>query len=196
MKVLCGRTPAKRRSSGRRAARLGRGRHRLAARSSGARTSTSSTSRRRATATPRSRLRRPGRARSSSARSRWPTRVQEAEQMLAAVEKAGVLHMICHNYRRAPAVMLAKQLIEEGKLGETLSLPRHVPAGLDRRPDVPAGLAAATRRRPVRRARRHRRALARPRAVPRRRDHGGGRRARDVRQGAAAAGQSEEEGHA
>ena len=43
--------------------------------------------------------------------------VKEAEKMLAAVTKAGVLHMICHNYRRAPAVMLAKQLIEEGKLG-------------------------------------------------------------------------------
>ena len=44
--------------------------------------------------------------------------VAEAERMLAAVEKAGVLHMICHNYRRVPAVMLAKQLIDAGKLGE------------------------------------------------------------------------------
>ncbi len=38
--------------------------------------------------------------------------------MLAAVTKAGVLHMLCHNYRRVPAVMLAKQLIAEGRLGE------------------------------------------------------------------------------
>src|SRR3982750_2534398 len=45
--------------------------------------------------------------------------VAEAERMLAAVEKAGVLHMICHNYRRAPAVMLAKQLIADGQLGDT-----------------------------------------------------------------------------
>ena len=44
--------------------------------------------------------------------------VRDAERMLAAVEKAGVVHMICHNYRRAPAVMLAKQLIAEGQLGE------------------------------------------------------------------------------
>src|SRR2546421_142249 len=29
-----------------------------------------------------------------------------------------VLHMICHNYRKAPAVALAKKLIEEGKLGD------------------------------------------------------------------------------
>jgi len=43
--------------------------------------------------------------------------VRDAERMLAAVEKAGVVHMICHNYRRAPAVMLARQLIAEGQLG-------------------------------------------------------------------------------
>lgn len=43
--------------------------------------------------------------------------IKEAEKMLAAVKKAGVLHMICHNYRRAPAVMLARQLIDQGKLG-------------------------------------------------------------------------------
>jgi predicted dehydrogenase len=44
--------------------------------------------------------------------------VPEAERMLAAVKKAGVVNMICHNYRRAPAVMLAKELIEAGELGE------------------------------------------------------------------------------
>lgn len=44
--------------------------------------------------------------------------VAEAEKMLAAVQKAGVLHMICHNYRRIPAVMYAKKLIEEGRIGE------------------------------------------------------------------------------
>jgi len=43
--------------------------------------------------------------------------VREAERMLAAVEKAGVVHMICHNYRRIPAVMLAKGLIESGRIG-------------------------------------------------------------------------------
>lgn len=41
----------------------------------------------------------------------------EAQQMLAAAEKAGVVHMLCHNYRRAPAVQLAKRLIDEGALG-------------------------------------------------------------------------------
>ena len=43
--------------------------------------------------------------------------LKEAEQMLAAVKKAGVIHAICHNYRKAPAVTLARQLIEEGRLG-------------------------------------------------------------------------------
>jgi predicted dehydrogenase len=41
----------------------------------------------------------------------------EAEQMLAAVERAGVLNMLCHNYRRCPAVTLAKEIIAEGQLG-------------------------------------------------------------------------------
>jgi predicted dehydrogenase len=38
--------------------------------------------------------------------------------MLNAVKKAGVVHMICHNYRFAPAVQFAKQLIEQGRLGK------------------------------------------------------------------------------
>jgi predicted dehydrogenase len=41
----------------------------------------------------------------------------EAERMLGAVEANGVIHMICHNYRRAPAVALAKRLIDEGRIG-------------------------------------------------------------------------------
>lgn len=42
----------------------------------------------------------------------------EAERMLEAVRKKSVIHMICHNYRRAPAVSLARQLIEEGRIGK------------------------------------------------------------------------------
>jgi predicted dehydrogenase len=41
----------------------------------------------------------------------------EAERMHDAVKRAGVLHMLCHNYRRVPAVALAKQLIDEGRIG-------------------------------------------------------------------------------
>jgi predicted dehydrogenase len=44
--------------------------------------------------------------------------LKEATKMHAAVKKAGVINMVCHNYRRAPAVMLAKQLIDAGQLGD------------------------------------------------------------------------------
>ncbi len=41
----------------------------------------------------------------------------EAEAMVDAVEKAGVPNSVWYNYRRVPAVTLAKQLIDEGRLG-------------------------------------------------------------------------------
>lgn len=48
----------------------------------------------------------------------------EARQMLDAACEANVRHMVAFNYRRVPAVMLAKQLIDEGKIGAI----RHVNA--------------------------------------------------------------------
>ena len=44
--------------------------------------------------------------------------VAEAEAALDAVRKAGVQHMLGFNYRRVPAIALAKQLIESGQLGK------------------------------------------------------------------------------
>ena len=41
----------------------------------------------------------------------------EGEEMCRAVEKAGVANTVWYNYRRVPAVTLAKRLIEEGNLG-------------------------------------------------------------------------------
>ncbi len=41
----------------------------------------------------------------------------QAEEMFRAVTRAGVLHMICHNYRKVPAVVLARRLIADGRLG-------------------------------------------------------------------------------
>jgi myo-inositol 2-dehydrogenase/D-chiro-inositol 1-dehydrogenase len=41
----------------------------------------------------------------------------EAQAMVAAVEAAGVANMVWYNYRRVPAVMLLKSLIDEGRLG-------------------------------------------------------------------------------
>jgi predicted dehydrogenase len=42
----------------------------------------------------------------------------EALKMAEAVEKAKVPNMVWYNYRRVPAVTLAKQLIDEGRLGK------------------------------------------------------------------------------
>jgi predicted dehydrogenase len=41
----------------------------------------------------------------------------EARQMYEAVQKNKVPNALCHNYRFAPAVQLAKQLIDEGRIG-------------------------------------------------------------------------------
>lgn len=42
----------------------------------------------------------------------------EAKQMLAAVQQAGVVGMVNFNYRRVPAVQLARSLIQSGRLGQ------------------------------------------------------------------------------
>ena len=44
--------------------------------------------------------------------------VAQAEEMVAAVEDAGIANLVSFNYRRVPAVTLAKQLIGEGRLGK------------------------------------------------------------------------------
>ena len=48
--------------------------------------------------------------------------VKEGKKMLDAVRKAGVKHMVNFNYRRCPAVSLAKRMIDNGDIGEI----RHV----------------------------------------------------------------------
>jgi len=42
---------------------------------------------------------------------------EQGKTMLDAVKKAKVVHMICQNYRRIPAIALAKRLIEDGSIG-------------------------------------------------------------------------------
>jgi predicted dehydrogenase len=46
---------------------------------------------------------------------------EEARRMYEAVERAGVIHMVAFNYRRTPAIALAKQYIDEGAIGRVLS---------------------------------------------------------------------------
>ncbi|MGN6641453.1 MAG: Gfo/Idh/MocA family protein [Verrucomicrobiota bacterium] len=43
--------------------------------------------------------------------------VKQAQAMFAAAQKSRAVHMVCHNYRRIPAIALAKKMITEGALG-------------------------------------------------------------------------------
>jgi predicted dehydrogenase len=44
--------------------------------------------------------------------------LDDAREMLIAAKRAGVVNMVNFNYRRVPAVQLAKRIVEEGRLGE------------------------------------------------------------------------------
>ena len=44
--------------------------------------------------------------------------VEEAEAMRDAAAESGVVHYLNHNYRRCPAVRLARKMIEDGEIGE------------------------------------------------------------------------------
>ncbi len=44
--------------------------------------------------------------------------VAEAEEMVKAVEQAGVPNMVWFNYRRVPAIALARQVVDEGRIGK------------------------------------------------------------------------------
>jgi predicted dehydrogenase len=46
--------------------------------------------------------------------------VREAREMVAAVRKARVVNMICHNYRRIPAIALARRMIQDGAIGDRI----------------------------------------------------------------------------
>jgi predicted dehydrogenase len=45
----------------------------------------------------------------------------KAKAMLDAVARAAVIHMVAFNYRRTPAVALARRFIEEGRIGRVLN---------------------------------------------------------------------------
>ncbi len=42
----------------------------------------------------------------------------EAREMVTAVKEANIVNMVCFNYRRVPAIALAKQIIGEGRIGD------------------------------------------------------------------------------
>jgi predicted dehydrogenase len=69
----------------------------------------------------------------------------EGEEMVAAVERAGVPNMVWYNYRRVPAIMLARQLIDEGRIGRPYHYRAQFLQDWTIAPDVPQGGAALWR---------------------------------------------------
>ena len=78
----------------------------------------------------------------------------EARQMLDAVNEAGVKNAVFFNYRKAPAVALAKQLISEGALGRIYHWRGTYLQDWIADPSFPAGLATEERNGGQRRPRR------------------------------------------
>ena len=172
--------------------RLAARRDRLAGASSPATTSTSSTSAPRVTPTPRSPSPRSRPASTCSARSRWPTPSPRPEPWsLPPPRRAahGIRSMVGFTYRRVPAIALARQLVQEGRVGEIRHVRGAVPAGLAGRPRDAAHLADAEGPGRLGRPRRHRGPHHRPRPLRHRRaDHrASARRPRPSSQRAAAA---------
>jgi len=69
----------------------------------------------------------------------------QGEKMVAAVEKAGVPNMVSFNYRRVPAVCLAKALIDEGRLGRIFHYRANFLQDWTISPEVPQGGTATWR---------------------------------------------------
>ena len=69
----------------------------------------------------------------------------EGERMCQAVEAAGTPNMVWYNYRRVPAVTLAKRLIDEGKLGRVFHYRANFLQDWTIAEDLPQGGAALWR---------------------------------------------------
>lgn len=65
--------------------------------------------------------------------------VAEAEAMTDAVEAAGVPNMVWFNYRRVPAIALARQLVAEGRIGQAYHYRATYLQDWTMNPDVPQG---------------------------------------------------------
>lgn len=71
--------------------------------------------------------------------------VAESQPMVDAVAKSGVPNMVWFNYRRVPAITLAKQLIDEGRIGKPYHFRANFLQDWTISPDVPQGGAALWR---------------------------------------------------
>lgn len=70
---------------------------------------------------------------------------EEGQRMVEAVEKAGVANTVWYNYRRVPAVTLAKQLIDDGRLGRIFHYRANFLQDWTINEDLPQGGAALWR---------------------------------------------------
>jgi predicted dehydrogenase len=70
---------------------------------------------------------------------------EDAEKMVEAVVKAKVPNMVWYNYRRCPAVTLAKQIIDDGRLGRIFHYRANFLQDWTINPDLPQGGAALWR---------------------------------------------------
>ena len=107
--------------------------------------------------------------------------LSDAREMLAAAEAAGVKHMAGFNYRFAPAIRLAKKLVDEGRIGKIYHFRATFLQDWIVDPAFPACLAAEEGSRGLRLARRSRRASDRSVPLSGRRDRRSGRHERDLR---------------
>ncbi len=64
---------------------------------------------------------------------------EQGEQMVQAVEEAGVPNMVWYNYRRVPSITLAKELVDEGRLGRVFHYRAKYLQDWTISPDVPQG---------------------------------------------------------
>ena len=69
----------------------------------------------------------------------------EGKKMVAAVEKAKVPNMVWYNYRRVPAVMMIKQIVDQGLLGRIFQYRANFLQDWTINPDVPQGGAGTWR---------------------------------------------------
>ncbi|WP_154855103.1 Gfo/Idh/MocA family protein [Cyclobacterium xiamenense] len=65
--------------------------------------------------------------------------LEEAEEMVKVIEGAGVRNTVWYNYRRVPAVTLAKQLVDSGKLGKIFHYRANFLQDWTISPDLPQG---------------------------------------------------------
>ena len=65
--------------------------------------------------------------------------VAEAKSMVEAIEAAGVKNTVWYNYRRVPAVTLAKQIVASGKLGKIFHYRANFLQDWTISPDLPQG---------------------------------------------------------